>query len=112
LMGYRALVTFSRGGVLTAIICIVCFLYFMYYKQSLREKSDTFKKIVLIASSTIGIWFCVNVLTQGLIVYRYTNRDAKGQLEENLTTGRAELIVTELEGFYRRPVMGVGVGKA
>lgn len=25
MMGYRALITFSRGGVLTAIVCVVCF---------------------------------------------------------------------------------------
>ena len=36
-MGYRAVITFSRGGVLTAIICIVCFLIFYYYKQDSKK---------------------------------------------------------------------------
>ena len=112
LMSYRAIVTFSRGGVLTAVICIICFLFILYYKQTPREKSKTVRKLGLISIAAFGIWLFISVATQGLINYRYTNRNAAGELEEDITTGRTELIVTELQGFYYNPVVGVGVGKA
>ena len=111
LMSYRAIITFSRGGVLTAIICIICFLIFLYYKQSSGQRSRLLRKLGLVLAAVIGIWIFSSAMTQGLINYRYTNRNAAGELEEDITTGRAELIITELEGFYHNPVMGVGVGK-
>lgn len=58
------------------------------------------------------MWLYSAVQTEGLITNRYSNKDAAGELETDITTGRAELIETELQGFYDNPVMGVGVGKA
>src|SRR5690606_38654417 len=112
MMSYRALATFSRGGVLTALICIMAFLFVLYYKRSHRERSKMVRQIAIISFSMLGIWMLTTILSQGLILYRYTNRDAAGRLEDDLTTGRKELIITELSGFYHNPVIGVGVGKA
>ena len=112
LMSYRALITFSRGGVITALICIICFLGLLYYKQSNKEKGRTIRKLSILLGTTVGIWIFSSLVTHNLISYRYTNRDAAGKLEDDITTGRAELIATELEGFYENPVIGVGVGKA
>lgn len=111
LMSYRAIVTFSRGGVITALICILCFLGLLYYKQSKNERSRTFRKVSLILGALAGIWIFTTLATNNLILYRYTNRDAAGRLEQDITTGRKELIVTELQGFYYNPVVGIGVGK-
>ena len=49
--------------------------------------------------------------TGGLIGNRYTNRNAIGQVEDDITTGRVELIETELTAFYHHPITGIGVGK-
>ncbi|MCC8358544.1 O-antigen ligase family protein [Salinimicrobium sediminilitoris] len=111
MMSYRAIVTFSRGGVLTAIICIAAFLVLLIYKQDIYDRKKIWNKIMIFGGVVFGIWFLTTVLTQGLIVNRYTNRDAAGQLETDITTGRKELIVTELQGFYYNPVVGIGVGK-
>jgi len=111
LMSYRAIATFSRGGVITAIICAVTFLIVYYYKQPGKEQRKIVFKIGLILFAFIATWFYTAVASKGLITYRYTNRDAGGQLETDITTGRAELITTELEGFYYSPVIGIGVGK-
>ncbi|MEG9328937.1 O-antigen ligase family protein [Salinimicrobium catena] len=110
-MSYRAVVTFSRGGVLTALVCIIAFLIFLYYTKPPKEKRNIIKKIVVFVTVSLTMWFFTTVLTRGLIVYRYTNRDAAGKLEDDITTGRADLIVTELQGFYHNPVIGIGVGK-
>jgi hypothetical protein len=112
LMSYRAIVTFSRGGVLTAIICIAAFLLVYFYKQSSKEKSKIISKFGLLFVAIIAIWSYTSMQTNGLITYRYTNRNAAGKLENDITTGRAELIETELKGFYDYPIIGVGVGKA
>ena len=110
-MSYRAFVTFSRGGVLTAIICIVAFSVFYFYKQNGREQRRIARKLVLFLIAIVMTGIFTAVKTDGLIVNRYTNRNAAGELEDDITTGRAELIVTELQGFYNNPVTGIGVGK-
>ena len=57
------------------------------------------------------VWFISSFETSGLISNRYTNRDAAGQLKEDISTGRVELIQTELTAFYKNPIIGIGVGK-
>ncbi|WP_198012048.1 O-antigen ligase family protein [Gillisia sp. CAL575] len=112
LMSYRALVTFSRGGVLTAIVCIVAFIFVFYQKQNGHGQTKLFRKLFFLLAAIFSLWLYSALKTEGLITYRYTNRDSAGRLEDDITTGRAELIETELQGFYDHPVMGVGVGKA
>jgi len=112
LFSYRAIITFSRGGVLTAVICIATFIFIFYQKQNKTQKNSLIRKLLLLVFAGIVIWSVSAIQTQGLITYRYTNRNAAGELEQDITTGRAELIETELLAFYESPVMGVGVGKA
>ncbi|SFF74204.1 O-antigen ligase like membrane protein [Salegentibacter agarivorans] len=111
LMSYRAIITFSRGGVLTAVICIMAFVVVYFYKQDSKEQNKIVFKMGLFAVVGVIIWLFTAVKTEGLIVNRYTNRDAAGRLEDDITTGRTELIITELQGFYYNPVIGIGVGK-
>ncbi len=111
MMAYRAVVTFSRGGVFTGIICISTFLIFYYYKMDRKSRSAVFRKILFIAAVGLGVWTFSLVKTYGLISNRYTNKDASGRLKEDITTGRAELIETELHAFINHPILGIGVGK-
>jgi len=112
LMSYRAIVTFSRGGVITALLCMLCFIIIFYFKGSGKDKNNLTWKFALVIISVISIWGYTALRTEGLITYRYTNRNAAGKLEDDITTGRTELLLTELHGFYNSPIMGVGVGKA
>ena len=111
LMGYRALVTFSRGGIVTALICIVAFIALFYYKQNSKEQLKIRFKTILISLVFAVTWLISSLKTFGLLTNRYTNRNAAGELKDDITTGRVDLIVTELEGFYHNPVLGIGVGK-
>ena len=111
LMAYRAVVTFSRGGVFTGIICISTFLVFYYYKMDRKSRSAVFRKILFIAAVGLGVWTFSLVKTYGLIGNRYTNKDASGRLKDDITTGRSELIETELHAFINHPILGIGVGK-
>ena len=112
LFSYRAIITFSRGGVLTALICIATFIIIFYQKQNGQQKASLIRKFLLLLFAILMIWSFSALRTNGLITYRYTNRNAAGELENDITTGRAELIETELLAFYESPVIGVGVGKA
>ncbi|MFD2517915.1 O-antigen ligase family protein [Salinimicrobium flavum] len=111
MIGYRALVTFSRGGVFTALVCVLAFILLFYYKQSSREKGKIRFKTILLGLSFLAIWFITSTQTFGLLENRYEGRDAAGNLKEDITTGRVELVKTELYGFYKNPVTGIGVGK-
>jgi len=111
MVGYRAIVSFSRGGVVTAIICILAFIIFYYYTQDTKRLEKlNFKIFGMIGLFTI-IWIFTSFETQGLIGNRYANKNAIGQVKEDITTGRVELIETELTAFYRHPITGIGVGK-
>ena len=110
-MSYRAIVTFSRGGVITAGICAFFFLIFLYWTSSTRNKARLLPKVAVIVVGLIFTWLFTSVQTTGLIDYRYTNRDAAGRLKQDITTGRSELISSELEAFYQKPLTGIGVGK-
>ncbi|MFC4636303.1 O-antigen ligase family protein [Dokdonia ponticola] len=111
LLGYRAIVTFSRGGVITAIIISAVFIFIYFRGVSTKTKSRltiiSFV-IVIIASVT---WVLSSTRTGGLIDKRYANKDAAGRIKEDVSTGRSVLINSELEAFYAHPVAGVGVGK-
>ncbi len=111
MMGYRALITFSRGGVLTAMVCVVCFLIFFYYKQDAKRIEGTNLRIFSMAAVFVIVWLLSSVQTSGLLINRYTNKNAAGDLKNDITTGRVELIETELSAFYHHPITGIGVGK-
>jgi len=110
MMGYRAVITFSRGGVFTALISTVAFLAIFYYKQDRKEKAKTNFKIVLLGIAIFLIWIFSSIQTFGLIENRYESRDAAGELKSDITTGRVELLETELHAFYYHPFIGIGVG--
>ena len=112
MMSYRAIITFSRGGIVTAMVCSVAFLLLLYYKKGKTEQKRLQLKLLIIGGVLFASWAFSAAGSSGLIVNRWTGKDAAGREKVDLTTGRVELISTELEAFYFNPVVGVGVGKA
>ncbi|WP_412984483.1 O-antigen ligase family protein [Pontimicrobium sp. IMCC45349] len=107
-IAFRAIVTFSRGGVLAAIIMIGAFLWLLYAKSSYRQKQNILLTFVLFCFVGIATWITSSNQTEGLIDKRYSNQDAKGEVKEDISTGRVDLFVGELEGFFQHPFVGVG----
>lgn len=107
---YRAIITFSRGGVITALVISILFLIIYALKvKSARRNMITYISVLGIVLITTALYSSFQ--TRGLIGNRYTNRDAAGRLKSDITTGRADLLESELSAFYENPYTGVGVGK-
>ena len=111
-MGYRALITFSRGGVITAVACGIIFIFIFLLKMNISKRIKFFPKLVFIISLFFGIWFVSTYATLGLIANRYANEDASGREKETLASGRAAIFQTELAAFKENPLTGIGVGKS
>ncbi len=111
-IGYRALITFSRGGVITAIACAILFLLILYLKASINERMHLLPKIIIMFIVIIGVWIISSYATMGLIENRYANEDAAGEVKGDIGTGRWAIFQTELEAFRTAPITGIGVGKS
>ena len=105
---FRALVTFSRGGVVAAIIMVGAFLFVVYAKANYKQKQNILVTFFLFCLLGAGTWVISSSQTRGLLDKRYANEDALGREQEDITTGRVELFMGELQGFIKNPFLGVG----
>jgi len=110
-VSYRGIITFSRGGIVTAAVCAAAFILVYFLTADRREKSTLLPRIAFIAGVIMVTWLYSSISTLGLIDKRYSNQDAAGRVKEDVSTGRAELMKTELDAFYEAPFTGIGVGK-
>ncbi len=110
-ISYRALVTFSRGGIYTAGFIIIAFITIYYYSSKRVGKQRIISSLSLFIGLIIITWVFSSIQTGGLIEKRYANQDAAGREKEELATGRVRLISFELEEFISNPFLGVGAGK-
>ncbi len=109
-IGFRGLVTFSRGGILTAVFMIIVLITITYFKVNAHGKSKMNFLILGIAVAIFATWSYSSLQTGGLIERRYANEDATGKVKESRFTGREELAEDEINTFLDYPIFGVGVG--
>ena len=111
LITYRAIVTFSRGGVIAGIVITVFFLVAVYVsvKSQARLKLNFVVLFTVIAG--FGLWVYSSNQTSGMIDKRYANEDGIGRKKESKLSGREILIETEIDMFLENPILGIGVGK-
>lgn len=106
---YRGLLTFSRGGMLTAGVALVAFIGCIVLHKRL-----TFKKLFLYTSVSfalfIGVWLYTTNITGGLISNRYAGKNAKGVQKKDASAGRGAIFEAQLESFRESPFFGIGVG--
>ena len=106
---YRGLLTFSRGGMITAIFAFFIFVLFMlFYQKNTFIKVFKFLFITLILF--LGIWLYTSNITGGMINNRYANKNATGIEKKDISAGRFQLFSAQLENFYESPILGIGVG--
>lgn len=111
LLTYRSIVTFSRGGVLTALAISIAFVFFYFKAVNIKTRKRIIGPILFLVLTASFTYLLTSVRTSGLIDKRYANKDAAGRVKEDLSTGRKDLISSELEAFFQNPITGIGVGK-
>jgi hypothetical protein len=112
IVSYRAVVTFSRGGVIGALICIAVFLFFYFAKAKSKVKVEIFGVFILFVGALVLSWYVSSFQTQGLSEKRYANQNASGIEKSDVTTGRKDLFLGEIEGFISNPFFGIGSSRA
>ena len=111
ILSYRAIITFSRGGVITAIIMILAFLGLYYLKVNIKTKFRIKFSLLVFLAMVVFTWIYSSIQTGGFIEKRYANQDGAGREKEDVTTGRSDLIAFEFNEFIDNPFLGIGVGK-
>jgi len=110
-MSFRAIVTFSRGGIFAAIIVIAAFLWLLYWQSGFKQKQQIIGTFILLGIAVSITWVISSNQTQGLIDKRYANLDASGREKKDITTGRIDLFIEEIDGFLSSPFLGVGASR-
>ncbi|PZX92439.1 O-antigen ligase domain-containing protein [Flavobacterium aquariorum] len=110
-IAFRGIVTFSRGGVLTAVVMIFLLLIIMYFQANFNTKPKIGLIIIMSFLAGLGVWGYSSIQTGGLINKRYANQDARGREKKSQLSGREMLITSELQMFFDNPILGVGVGR-
>ena len=108
---YRGIVTFSRGGVISAVMMTIVFIIVLYFRANLTGKAKISTIAIMATLVSIGIWGYTSLQTGGLIDKRYSNQDAVGRVKKDRLGGREAIANTELQMFLDNPILGVGVGK-
>jgi hypothetical protein len=111
-VSYRAVVTLSRGGVIAGILCILIFLLFYYIQAKSKIKNQVIGVFVLFVAALALAWFVSSSQSSGLTDKRYANQNARGVEKGNVTTGRADLFLEEIDGFLTNPFLGIGSSRA
>ena len=111
-ISYRAVVTLSRGGVIAAVLCMAIFL-FMYYAQAKSKVRNQVLSVFLLLVGALALaWVISSNQTSGMLEKRYANENASGIQKDDLTTGRKDLFLGEIEGFVTNPFFGIGSSRA
>jgi hypothetical protein len=105
---YRGLLTFSRGGIITAVVAFFLLsLFLIVYKKG--SFSSVFKYLIVSSFFIVGVWLYTADITGGMLENRYMGKDASGK-EKNILTGRFDLFSSQIESFKDAPLFGIGVG--
>ena len=110
LISYRAIVTFSRGGVITGVAMIIGLILLLYYYSNMKTKLKLSMVMVITAFMALSVWTYSSLQTSGLINKRYANEDAAGRAKKDKLGGREAIMNAEFNLFLNNPVTGVGAG--
>ena len=105
---YRALLTFSRGGLITGIVAIISFIVF--YSLFKKLSLGTFISYAgLTAVFIVSIWLYTSNITGGMLDNRYAGKNAKGVQKKDISSGRVDILAEQIKSFTENP-LGIGVG--
>lgn len=108
----RILLTFSRSGVVIALLSIISTLALSNTRVLSRFsiKQLAFGLLTLILLFQV-IWGIVVDLTGGMASNRFTGKDSAGNQSDSLSTDRTDFVAQEMTIFYENSLFGVGPGQ-
>lgn len=121
---FRALISFSRGGLISAVIAAggaLAIVLWAYYRHQNIGQTTRIRRLLLIPLivPVLGAIFLVtDQLTGGMLSLRYrgeTGGTLAGDREMSLavlTSGRSEIVRTDLQMWYDHLFLGVGAGNS
>ena len=120
---FRGLLSFSRGGILTAVLAFIVFFYFIrmskiLYKYKITIRKIDFRKVLIIFAGFVVVFIIANSITKGMLLERYkgetagTLRGSKDKDLNTLTTGRWEILVSDMKMWKDDSFWGVGGGNS
>lgn len=104
-----ALLTFSRGGVISAGISVFCTVFYIYISNKDRRKFKNAKIVfffILLAS--YQVWDYANKISSGALKERYIL--TKSMEDKSAFTGRKNLANMDYQMFLDNPIFGIGPG--
>ena len=105
---YRALLTFSRGGLITGIVAIISFV--LFYSLFKKLSLGTFISYAgLTAIFIVSVWLYTSNITGGMLDNRYSGKNAKGVQKKDISSGRVAILNEQIASFLENP-LGIGVG--
>ncbi len=112
---YRGFLTFSRGGILTTLVCLVVAIV-----PAAFTSLKSFLRFTVLLSLVIGfgvvIFVKVNEMTNNQLLLRYkgetigTLTGSKQRSLNTITSGRSQIASTDINMFKDHPIFGVGPG--
>ncbi len=114
----RALLTFSRGGVLAAVLALMAALGYLFLRNpSFRRQVQKASGYIILGLFLIfGVLVYANSITNNYLLYRYQGKTTKevttGVEKENkdILTGRTGLLEADIDAFKENPLFGTGYG--
>ena len=114
----RAFLTFSRGGVMGAVLALVGSIAVLYFSSAaFKVRLKKLAPYILLGLAfLVGVFFIANSITKGMLMFRYrgftTNEMKLGAKEHSgsMLTGRGEIMEGDYHAFLTSPLFGVGVG--
>jgi O-antigen ligase len=107
----RGLATFSRGGMIGAVIGgLILVGYTAIASRRSSAYATIFSFLLFAGGSGAIVWNYVNEQTEGRLEYRYEGKNYLTGKQKDVTSGRTDIMLTELNYFYQNPLFGIGPG--
>lgn len=107
----HAILTFSRGGVVSTGVTAMIYLMF-----SIRSRKGRVTSLLLGIFLILAMHFYItpklNYYTKGMLRARYERHEQIAGLEVYESTGRIGFLLSDLRAFMREPLYGHGVGSS